>query len=183
MKIIHGPRYGGYAENHLLIEDAAFAADGEYIMQYVDTAEMLTPEWDRMYLEAIGDKKIFVVTSNVTDDLTGRALYRFSFPLISRELYQKCGMFCLGRNPSVDRCWEAFATEMNCEIKAPVNIIHREKRNTDHEDRTAKESQPFYKQLNDHWESRSAEHKAIGKQFADLVRGKNENPCLFDHAQ
>ena len=53
-----------------------------------------------------------------------------------------------------------------------TRILHQEKRNTKLEDLTAKETQPFYKELNKDWEKRRAEHKAIGKKFADIVKGK-----------
>ena len=170
LKII-GPRYSGYADNHKFIEEAAAVSTGDFIMQYVDTARMLNPFWDQAYLETIGQTKIFVATADVEDE-RGSSLYRWSFPFISRFLHDLCGMFCLGQNPSIDRCWAAFAQEMHCEIRVSTRILHQEKRNTKLEDLTAKETQPFYKELNKDWEKRRAEHKAIGKKFADIVKDR-----------
>lgn len=165
---IVGPRYGGYAENHRLIEEAARFSQGFCIMQLVDTARMETKNWDSIVWNLVCLKAIFVLSTNVG----GGHLYKWSFPMIPRYLYQLCGRFCLGDNPSVDRCWEQFAIEMNCEIHADIEIAHHEKRNTCVEDRTAKETQPFYAELNNNWDKRFAEFKAIGKQYAEIVRSK-----------
>jgi len=175
--ILVGPRYLGYAENHRLIEAAASHSVGSYLMQYVDTAQMITPEWDRIYEEEIQGNNICVVASHVIDD-DGKPLFPWSFPLIPRKLYELAGEFCLGKNPSVDRCWEAFAQEMDCGIYTPVHIIHREKRGTKNEDRTAAETQPFYTELQNNWEARSIEFRIIAKHYGDKVRWAIEDKPL-----
>ena len=169
--VLVGPRYGGYAENHKLIEEAVKQTKGEYIMQYVDMAEMLTPEWDRIYEECFRNHRLLVVGSRVVDG-EGRMGYEWSFPLIPRELYETTGEFCLGQNPSVDRCWKAFGDELDVLELAPVSIIHHEKRGTGRLDITAAETLPFYDELNANWTVRSAEHRAVGKKYADIVRAK-----------
>lgn len=168
---ITGERFGGYRDNWRFIEECASASHGKYLIQMVDTAEMLTPEWDRIYEETIQGNEIAVVASHIVDD-SNRALYCWSFPLVTRRLYELTGKFCLGNNPSVDRCWEAFAEEMDCGIMAPVRISHREKRNTQYEDLVAKESQGFYSELQSNWDKRQAEFRDIAKLASERVNSQ-----------
>jgi hypothetical protein len=171
VKKIIGPRYHGYASNWRFIEDCAGQSFGNYLMQMVDTAQMLTTEWDMIYEEAIMSNPIAVVASKVLNE-HGNLAYCWSFPLITRQLYALAGCFCLGQNPSVDRCWEAFAEEMDCGLIAPVNILHKERRGSDQEDDTARESLCFYAGLHSNWDKRSSEFRQIGKRYAEIVKGK-----------
>lgn len=168
---LRGKRGEGYSRNDALIEECAKYSQGDIIMQYVDTAVMQTNRWDILMHEAAAKSQngIFVMFPHIT----GGTGYQYCFPTISRKLYDLCGCFCLGQNPSVDRCWEAFALEYpQSVIEVPVTIEHAELRGSKEEDKTASETKGFYSELNADWGNRHVKHVEIGKQYADLVRSK-----------
>lgn len=179
IKLLSGSRFGGYKDNHRFIEECAQEATGRYLMQCVDTAEMLTLNWDIAYQAAAQFNEVCVIASHVRSP-DGADLYPFSFPIITRKLYELAGEFCLGQNPSVDRCWEVFAEEMDCGIMAPVEIAHREKRHTQYQDKTAEEALQFYNELNRDFGVRKCQWIEIAKQAAANVRAQlNDNPSVL----
>lgn len=170
--LISGPRMEGYARNDKLIEECASESTGDVLMQAVDTMRMRTPGWDGVITEAMAQAPHGVAAA--FPSVLPKGAYRFSFPTITRRLYELCGMFCLGGDPSVDRCWEAFADCLKCEVKIDVVVEHNELRNTPREDATASESQPFYRELEKNWEQRHEEHRRIGAEYAEKVRMMTE---------
>jgi len=165
-----GNRMRGYVDNHVFIDEAAkiLSTDCDLMMQFVDDAEMRTDRWNEKYREAIGDRQIFVCSANVTTP--DGSNYPWSFPLIPRRLYEINGGFCLGSNPSVDRCWAAFARAYSCEVRSGVDVIHHHIGAIGAGDKTSQEGRtPFARNIPDRvaWET---EHDRIGREFAEKVR-------------
>lgn len=163
-----GERGEGYARNDKYIEECASLAKGKILMQLVDTAKMETKHWDAVLAEkqsAYPNNGYFVMFPKVNG-------YRFSFPAISRKVYEACGCFCLGENPSVDRCWEAFVRHLDIEIPSGITIHHEELRNTKNQDQTASDSLAFYTGLNNDWEKRSGQFNEIGERYSKIVLEK-----------
>ena len=177
-----GNRGSGYARNDMMIEECARWCHGDIIMQYVDTAIMRTKDWDRIMRDAAATSNngVFVMFPHVA----GGAGYQYCFPAISRKLYEICGCFCIGSDPSVDRCWEAFADNCKqCVIPVHVTVEHNELRGSRQEDQTAKETNEFYWELTRNWNARNGRHREIGKKYADIVRYYLEDSGIQHPAQ
>lgn len=168
--LVVGPRLGGYSSNHDMIDHAAQWAGGALLMQFVDDAEIITPLFDSLFWQAADKREdeIFVLSSRVT--VAAGPAYNYSFPVISRKLYDLVGGLSLG-NPSVDRCWGAFAEAGKCGIETDVEIFHRDAHLVDPTDRTAVEGRiPFCADLQADFEARSKEHQRIGQAAWEKVK-------------
>ena len=160
----------GYADNHRMIEKCASLAKGDILMQYNDDMEMETQGWDEIYTQAIGNKLI-VASARITTPDEGRNMgFRFSCPTIPLKLYNLCGMFCLGENPSVDRCWEAFAHHFPCEVQTEISIYHKHAGTGD--EKAVRARQEFYDVFKKEVDQRFNEFDVIGKYFTYLVKKK-----------
>lgn len=160
----------GYGFNHLMINRCAELSIGSVIIQYNDDMEMMTEGWDSLYYEALY-QKIAVGSAKITTPEQGLYKgYRFSCPAISRHLYNLCEEFSLGGNPSVDRCWEAFAINYPCEVTIDVHIVHHHAGTGDV--KAVSERQKFYGYLGSTWGERLLEFDRIGKSYVNKVKGK-----------
>lgn len=169
--VIGGPRFSGYASYPLFMDECAIASKGKILMLFGDDMQMQTQNWDKILCEI--QKDIWVASANMSGRKGTPGLdYRFSCVAIPRKLYDICGCFGLGGNTSVDRCWEAVAKELDCEVKAPISIFHNDNWK-DNPDKTSKEGRiPFCGDFNDHWKGRLAEIDAVGRKYAEMIRCK-----------
>jgi hypothetical protein len=164
---IVGPRGRGYIDNARMIDEAARLVRGDYIMQFVDDAEMWTHGWDEEYERVM--KWDSVGTANVTTP--DGSNFRFSFPVISRRLMElNNGRFSLGDSSSVDRCWEAYARYRQCEARAGVHIHHFHIGAVGPGDLTSQEGRtPYGLQIARNQHQWSIGNDTIGRAFAELV--------------
>jgi len=167
-RMVLGQRGRGYADNHRMIDDAARVVAGDYIMQFVDDAEMRTNGWDKEYERVM--RWDSVGTANVTTP--DGSNFRFSFPVISRRLFDiNNGRFSLGDSSSVDRCWEAYARYRNCEARAGVHIHHFHIGAVGHGDLTSQEGRtPYAHQIARNQHQWSIGNDTIGRLFSERVR-------------
>jgi len=164
-----GSRGNGYADNWKMIDMCARAAIGDVIIQYNDDMEMMSKDWDLKYREALKNNPYSVASAKITTPEEGKHNgFRFSCPAISRKLYNILGgIFSLGSNPSVDRCWEAYARYSGFEVKTDVEIFHK---HLGTGDKLSVESRnEFYDILRDNLDIRKQEWNFIGKKYAEMV--------------
>lgn len=175
--LVVGPRLSGYGSNHVMIEEAASLSSGALIIQFNDDMEYETKGWDEIYINVACDSSfkyddVFVITSYVSTPMEGRGGgYRYSAPVVTRRLYELCGEYALGQDPSVDRCWDALMRHLGREIHTDEVHVNHNHVGTLHSDQTANEGcNPFYIKLCQNIEERWARHEQIGKEFAEKVR-------------
>jgi len=164
---VRGQRGLGYAENHRMIDEAARVVHGDFVMQFVDDAEMRTNHWDDEYRKVMQWDS--VGTANVTTP--DGSNNRFSFPVISRRLLEiNGGRFSLGNSSSVDRCWEAYARYRKCEARAAVHIHHFHVGALGPGDLTSREGRsPHAVQIARDQFKWSTGNDTIGRDFSELV--------------
>jgi len=174
--LIVGPRMKGYASNHIMIEEAATMSCGDFIIQFNDDMEYDTEFWDLEYIreaQAYPDN-ILVLTSSVSTPLEGKGKgYRYSAPVVTRRLYELCGEYSLGQDPSVDRTWDALMRNINREIHVKTVSVNHNHVGTLHPDQTANEGcNPFYGELCQNLAERWARHDEIGRVYAEKIRSQ-----------
>lgn len=130
--VVLSKRGSGYKDNGRFYNECAAVSSGEYLIPFVDDAVILTNTWDQALIQACTGKEFFVGHGKVKDNFQD---YAWSFPVIPRILYERFECLALDMHPSVDRCWEAFAKKLNCELIIPMEIYHEHlgvnPRNTD----------------------------------------------------
>ena len=122
IKLIIGPHYRGYTDLNLMYDECAAQSQGEVLLSYNDDLTCKTQGWDMEYVFQAADDLFRPISSIVTGDT-----YRWAFPAITRELYEKVGQFCPGGVAAFDRVWDAVSVAGGWgqeECQANVTLHH-----------------------------------------------------------
>ena len=122
IKLIVGPHLRGYTDLNFMYDECARQSSGEVLLSYNDDLTCETNLWDVVYLRKALENQMRPISSIVTGDH-----YRWAFPAISRELYDKVGQFCPGNVSAFDRVWDAVSVAggwTQDECQAPVILHH-----------------------------------------------------------
>ena len=170
VRVIVGSRLGGYRDCHRFIEDCARLSSGAVMVIYNDDMEMLSQDWDSIYFRALdGGASLKPASSTISSPNQDGWHYKWACTVISRKLYNAVGFeACLGGNPIVDRCWDAFSKYAG-EVESGVRIMHHRLEPGDGQ----KDRSEFYKENSRAGEKNAAEWDNVGRMAAARVKEKN----------
>jgi hypothetical protein len=117
---ILGPSLG-YTGNHIYYEECYRRSTGDLLLAWNDDAEMVTPRWDELYIEALKNTPFGVAGAAIHQGTADR--YDWALPMVRRDLCEACGQFCAGTG-TIDRIFDAYARLSGRGVMAPVNVAH-----------------------------------------------------------
>jgi len=85
-RVTFGPRGRGYLDLHLMVNELAAQARGEFLVLWNDDAFMVTPDWDDVLLKHLNDPPLIYHP-------TSAGTTRNIFPIVRRSIYQAMGRF------------------------------------------------------------------------------------------
>ena len=116
IRVIIGPRFRGYQDMHIFINECCSLACGDFLLNWNDDATMLTENWDSE-LEKYKCQTI-VLNPNTHDDAQGIN----TFPIISRDIYDTLGHWSLQAH--VDTWVSTLGQGLGIEKPIDIAIFH-----------------------------------------------------------
>lgn len=166
-RLIIGPRLTGYGSNHVFYEDCAKLSRGDVLVLWNDDMQMETKDWDLVYkksFESHPGGMFLPATAHISSPSEGRGgHYQWACAAISRPMYEAMGVFAIGGDPSIDRCYEALARQLGGWLRPDVWINH------DYQHTFEGTRGEHYAACHKEWGTRSANWDRIGKEFAQRV--------------
>lgn len=125
IKFIVGPRGNGYADLHLMVNELAAQAKGDWLLLFADDAEIVTPNWDQVVLnlstfsKPIGVQDVCLLLFDQEGDPNS-----YSFCALRRKAFELLGYYS-----PFPHCDLWLFNLMNCLdaiIRVPVTVRHKE---------------------------------------------------------
>lgn len=112
LRIIVGPRGGGYKTFHVLINELAASAKGDFLFLFNDDARIKTERWDQLILKERERMSIIQTRTPIPEGSN-------MFPIVHRKIVQILGHFSL--NPHCDTWMKLLSEE--CGIRVDIEAI------------------------------------------------------------
>jgi hypothetical protein len=160
---ILGPSLG-YTGNHIYYEECYRRSTGDLLLAWNDDAEMVTPRWDELYIEALKNTRFGVACADIDSGSDGR--YGWALPMVRRDLCEACGQFCTGTG-TIDRIFDAYARLSGRGVNAPVSIAHHWQPL-----QPGSERQKMYNYASGHWDEMNIEWDTAAMDMVARMRSK-----------